>query len=258
MSKWAWCMVNDDDKLATGWNKIGDYWYYFWSNGSLATGWTEINDQYFYLNENGQMQTGWIQLDGKWYYLEEQSNGNKGVMYKNGTYTINGKLYTFNEDGSANETSLVSDALIDFVKSFEGFSATPYQDEVGVWTLGYGMTGNEIEGIESVTESEATQMLKDWINKKYAPVIKTDLDSKNITLTQNEFDALVSFAYNVGTAGVLGSTLYKNVVAGVKDSATITANFRAWSYAGGKLYQGLYRRRTDEANIFLNGDYTAN
>jgi len=121
------------------------------------------------------------------------------------------------------------------------------------------MTGDEIEGIESVTEEQATCMLKEWINNKYAPVIKTDLDSKGVTLNQNEFDALVSFAYNCGTGALLSqSTLYKNVVTGVSYSDTIISNFQAWSNAGEQRLEGLYRRRTKEAAMFLNADYTEN
>ncbi|MDU5105002.1 MAG: hypothetical protein E6240_21655 [Clostridium butyricum] len=61
-----------------------------------------------------------------------------------------------------------------------------------------------------------------------------------------------------GTAGLLSSTLYKNVVAGIRDSNTITSNFQAWSNGGGKRIEGLYRRRTKEASMFLYGDYTGN
>jgi len=162
------------------------------------------------------------------------------------------------KDGHLLETSLVSDKLIDFIKSWEGFSATPYYDEVGVKILGYGMTGDEIDGIESITESEAAEMLKDLINKKYAPAIKADLDSKGVSLKQNEFDALVSFAYNCGIAGLLGSTLYQNVVWGVRDFNTIKFNFLAWCNGGGKIIEGLCGRRTKEAKMFLNEEYTGN
>ncbi len=57
---------------------------------------------------------------------------------------------------------------------------------------------------------------------------------------------------------ILGSTLYKNVCAGIRDKNTITSNFQAWSNCGGKRIEGLYRRRTKEAAMFLNGDYTGN
>lgn len=152
-------------------------------------------------------------------------------------------------------TKLVSKQCVDFVKSFEGFSATPYIDCVGVKTLGYGMTGKEIAGLTSVTEAQAAQMLEDLMNTQYATPIKSYLDSKGVKLNQNQFDALVSMAYNIGTAGLLGSTLMKNIVAGVRDVATITANFTAWSKGtvNGQLttIAGLLRRRQAEAKMFF-------
>jgi lysozyme len=238
--QWTWCLVDE-------------------STNNLMTGWQEVEGKWYYLNTNGTLFTGWLQDKGKWYYLLKESRPDegkyKGEMLCSCSQTIDGKDYTFNSNGELEE-SLVSDAIVDVIKYYEGFSATPYYDEVGVKTLGYGMTGEEIEGIASVTEEEATQMLKDWIDKKYAPVIKADLDNKGIGLTQNQFDALVCMAYNVGTGGVLGSTLYKNICAGVRDSDTILANFTAWSKAGGRTLLGLYRRRRTEANIFLTGNYS--
>ena len=149
---------------------------------------------------------------------------------------------------------LVSKECVDFVKRFEGFYPTIYFDIVGVKTLGYGMTGKEIEGLKTVTETQASEMLEDLLNNKYALPIKNSLDARRFTLKQNEFDALVSMAYNIGVNGLLGSTLYKNVTAGIKDKATITASFQAWSNAGGKKVEGLYRRRTEEAEMFLKAD----
>lgn len=235
MSQWKWCLVDENtNNLLTGWQKVEEKWYY--------------------LNANGTMLEGcWLQYKNKWYYLMPKS----GVMISDCTLTIEGKEYKFDSNGALIE-SLVSDACIDFIKSWEGYFRTSYIDCVGVKTLGYGMTGYEIEGITEVTEEEATSMLRDWINNKYAPVIKADLDSRGVTLKQHEFDALVSFAYNCGTGGLLGSTLYKNIVAGIRDSATITVNFQAWSSGGGRRIEGLYRRRTKEAAMFLNSDYTGN
>ena len=150
--------------------------------------------------------------------------------------------------------NLVSKNCVEFVKRFEGFSATPYNDCVGVRTLGYGMTGAEIANLTYITEERASQMLEDWMNNNYAAPIKNDLDSKGVSLTQNQFDALVSMAYNIGVGGLLGSTLYKNVVAGVREQATITENFQRWSNAGGQRLEGLYRRRTEEAAMFFRND----
>lgn len=148
--------------------------------------------------------------------------------------------------------NLVSKNCVEFVKRFEGFSATPYNDCVGVRTLGYGMTGAEIANLTYVTEEQASQMLEDWMNNNYAAPIKNDLDSKGVSLTQNQFDSLVSMAYNIGVGSLLSSTLYKNVVAGVREQATITENFQRWSNAGGQKLEGLYRRRTEEAEMFFS------
>jgi len=263
MSRWKWCATDDNDKVIKGWYEDNSKWYHLDEvTGVMNTGWFQDKDnRWYYLDTDGAMKIGWLKDNNKWYYLETSSNGYMGSMYTNGTSTIDGKKYSFNSSGAWVEesNSLVSDTLINFIKSWEGFSATPYYDEVGVLTLGYGMTGEEIQELSSVTEVQATEMLRNWINNKYAPIIKFDLDSKGIVLNQNEFDALVSFAYNCGTDGLINqSTLYKNVVAGVRNSAIIISNFQAWSNGRGMRIEGLYRRRTKEAAIFLNADYTGN
>lgn len=275
----GWWYSEDGNTYYTEcWKQIKGYWYYFNNEGYAIDGdWIQYKNKWYYLEKDtcamaadkwiswkskwyrvgndGAMLKGWFQDDDtNWYYLDID----KGYTYTDCTILIDGKNYSFDNNGALKKTYLVSNSCIDFIKSWEGFSAVKYQDEVGVWTLGYGMTGEEIEGIENVTEEQATNMLRDWIESKYSPLIKQDLDSKGIELKQNEFDALVSMAYNVGTAGLLGSTLYKNVVAGVRDANTITANFQLWSNAGGKRLEGLYRRRTKEAAMFLNADYTGN
>ncbi len=259
MSNWKWCVENQDGTITKGWYEDNGKWYYLKDNGTMATGWIEDKDgRWYYLDESGAMKTGWLKNKDKWYYLNPISNGFKGEMYGNCTKIIDGKEYKFDCTGAWIKESLVSSKCIDFIKSWEGYFAKPYYDCVGVKTLGYGMTGKEIEGLDYVTEEQATSMLKELIENKYAPPIKKDLVSKGITLKQNEFDALVSFAYNCGTTGLLGSTLYKNIVAGIRDKNTITSNFQAWSNGGGKRIEGLYRRRTKETAMFLDGDYTGN
>ncbi len=262
MSQWKWCATDDSGKVIKGWyqDSKGTWYHLNEDNGTMDTGWFKDRDgRWYYLADSGAMQTGWIQLKGIWYYLEPNSNGYMGSCYVDCTVTIGEKEYTFDKDGHMLDKSLVSDKLVDFVKSFEGFYANKYYDCVGVLTQGYGMTGDEIANLpDTITEETASSMLKEFINSKYASIIKEDLESKNVTLNQNEFDALVSFAYNCGTGGLLGSTLYKNVVSGIRDSATITTDFQAWSNGGGQRIEGLYRRRTKEANMFLNADYTGN
>lgn len=147
--------------------------------------------------------------------------------------------------------SLVSEQCINFVKQFEGFCADVEPDCVGVPTLGYGMTGQEIAGLSHVTEEQATQLLRNHINNEYAAPLKNDLDSRGVHLNQNQFDALVSMAYNVGVDSVLGSTLYRNVCQGVRDVNTITQDFCMWDKAGGRTLEGLLRRRKSEAAMFF-------
>ena len=259
MSNWKWCVQGTNGKVIKGWYEDNGTWYYLNDEGVMQTGWIKNKDgRWYYLDESGAMQTGWLKDNGKWYYLEPNSTGYKGELYGNRTATIEGKSYTFDSTGAWIEDSLVSSKCIEFIKSWEGYFSKPYYDCVGVKTLGYGMTGKEIEGLDYVTEEQATSMLKDLIENKYAPPIKKDLDSKKVNLKQCEFDALISFAYNCGVVGLIGSTLYKNIVAGIRNKNTITSNFQAWSNGGGKRIEGLYRRRTKEAAMFLNADYSGN
>jgi lysozyme len=255
-----WYYYKDGAKLYSQWLQDNNKWYYLDKDGRMVIGWFQTatnSNTWFYAKDNGEMATGWLQLNSKWYYLEEQSNGQQGECYINCTATIDGKTYSFDNNGVWIE-SLVSNECIDFVKSYEGFSATKYDDGTGVITQGYGMIGEEIANLpDSISEELAASMLKDLINNNYAKVIKNDLDSKSIVLKQYEFDALVSMSYNIGTSGMLGSTLYTRICSGVRDSS-LESNFTAWSYGGGQVMQGLLNRRIEEYQMFINADYTRN
>lgn len=252
---------------SSDWKEIEGKWYCYVDGKPVKGEWVQDGEKrWYYLDgKDGHLCTGWFQtrFNNHWFYGYPESNPSqgiyKGMIVIDKTIDIDGKSYSFDKDGHwIEKTSLVSDKCIDFIKSWEGFYAEPYIDCVGVKTCGYGMTGKEIEGITHLTEKQASDMLKDLVNNKYADVIQKDLSSKGITLKQNEFDALVSFAYNCGVQGLLGSTLYKNVCSGVRNYDTILSNFTAWSNGGGRRIEGLYRRRTKEANMFNNADYTGN
>ena len=146
---------------------------------------------------------------------------------------------------------LVSDNGINFIKKWEGFFPTVYKDIVGVPTIGYGMTGKEIEGLTSVTEKQATDMLKQLVNNKYAPPISQYLTRNNVNINQNQFDAVISLAYNVGVSGVINSTLMRNIVNYKLDNSTISYSFLLWCKAGGKTVEGLLNRRKSEVNLFF-------
>jgi len=264
MSRWAWCLVKDDETLATGWNKIGDYWYYLDKNGVMVTGWYQdiTNSKYYYLDDNGRMQIGWIKDNEKWYYL-----GSDGAMYVSGSYTIDDKNYSFDSTGAMQETGL-SDNGAKFIGSWEGLYTTAYEDPYypgnqSWWTIGYGTTYAVTpsafpNGLASTcTEEQAVSWLKEEA-ANCVTSIKDALSSAGVTLTTNELDACISFAYNCGVSALLGSTFWKNVIAGVRDADTIIANLQAWSKANGITSTGLLKRRNSEAALFLNADYTGN
>lgn len=269
-NKWYY-LGADGAMICSTWKEINSKWYYFYSTGIMAAAcWIQDKNNWYYLGANGAMQTGWIQLNNKWYYLLETSNVSmreyKGAMVSNCTRIINGKEYIFNLDGSLEDnycSGTVSDDLVNFVKSYEGFSATAYYDGTGYTdaqlTIGYGTTKVSTpdafaNGTSSTcTEAEACVWLKQEINKM-AATIKDKLDANGVTLNQNQFDALCSFSYNCGTSALFNSTLWKNIISGVRDS-TLKDNFTVWSKAGGKTMQGLLNRRTEEYEMFANADY---
>jgi lysozyme len=266
---WKWCYEDENKNLLTGWNEIDQKWYYFNSNGTMETGWIKHNDNWYYLDpNNGDMKTGWIKDKGLWYYLETDSTSYKGAMICNCSRTIDNKTYSFNASGVMSE-SILSDKGADFIGSWEGLYLKAYYDPCygptvkKYWTIGYGTTYEaRPDAFPSGLDSTCTiEQARQWLieeGQAKAEAIKNDLDSKSVTLQQHELDALISFAYNVGSDAVLKSTLYKYIVSGVRDAATITNEFMKWQYANGVVYAGLTRRRKGEAALFLNSDYTGN
>lgn len=143
----------------------------------------------------------------------------------------------------------VSKKCIALVKEFEGLYLKAYRDEVGVWTIGYGITNSDksithvtIEKGLTITEKTADCWLKQVLNKKYLPkVMKYD---KKYKWNQNEIDALVSFAYNIGSIDGLTAN-------GTRSRKTIASKILEYNKAGGKVYNGLTRRRKAERALFL-------
>lgn len=263
--KTIWNLIKDDGALATGWYKVGDYWYYFDSNGTMKTGWfQDTNGKWYYLDDSGHMLTGWQKIDSKNYCLADD-----GSLYVSCT-TPDG--YIVDSKGIWQD-SLLSDSGAKFVGSWEvgtwdskaerAYEDPYYPGDQNWWTIGYGTTYAVTpsafpNGLDSIcTREQAIGWLKDE-TKNCAEIIKSALANTSITLSQNEMDACISFAYNCGTSALLSSTFWKNVVAGIKDSATITANLQAWSKANGQTSPGLLKRRNSEAALFLNADYTGN
>ena len=144
----------------------------------------------------------------------------------------------------------ISENGVLLIKQFEGFSPTPYLDSTGIPTIGYGtiiytngtrVTMNDFP----ITEEQATQYLANNIDKKTANINEMLM----VTVNQNQFDSLASFAYNLGIVALHGSTLLRLVNQGNFDGAA--EEFPKWDHAGGHAILGLTRRRAAEQQLFL-------
>lgn len=134
------------------------------------------------------------------------------------------------------------------IKEFEGCKLSAYRDIVGVWTIGYGHTGDDVRPGMSISQEQADALLaKDVSNTSHhvSLLLKADLND-------NQFSALVCFAYNLGCAALARSTLLKKVNG--LDAEGAAEEFLKWSNAGGKPVAGLLRRRQAERALFLSAD----
>tara|TARA_B100000214_G_C23925590_1_gene608204 strand:- start:898 stop:1368 length:471 start_codon:yes stop_codon:yes gene_type:complete len=132
---------------------------------------------------------------------------------------------------------------IDLIKHFEGCELNAYKCPAGVWTIGYGHIKGVSEGM-SITQEQAEQMLLDEL-KEYENYIN---ELVTVSLSQNQFDALVSWVYNLGPANLQSSTLLKVLNSG--DYSGVPAQIERWNKAGGKVLEGLIRRREAESALF--------
>jgi lysozyme len=133
------------------------------------------------------------------------------------------------------------------IKQFEGFSLKAYLDPVQIPTIGYGtiaIHGRPVKMGMVITEAQASEYLLADLQKFEDAVNQ----AVNVPLTQEQFDALVSFTYNLGPGNLRASTLLKMINAGRLEEAQ--PQFLRWNRAGGKVFKGLTRRRLAEAALF--------
>jgi len=133
---------------------------------------------------------------------------------------------------------------IELIKHFEGCELEAYKCPAGVWTIGYGHIKGVKEGM-TITESQAEEMLKSELNE-YEGYINNLVTAE---LNQNQFDAMVSWVYNLGGGNLKASTLLKVLNSGDYDG--VPAQMMRWNKAGGKVLEGLTRRRQAEADLFV-------
>ena len=145
----------------------------------------------------------------------------------------------------------VSDDCIKMIKHHEGVRLKPYKDPIGLWTVGVGhLIGDgktlPIEWFRTFTMDEVDELLKKDLQRFERGVLRLCPNH----LTQSRFDALVSFAFNVGLGNLQASTLRQKHNRG--DVFGVAREFLRWNKAGGKVFRGLTIRRQDESNLYLS------
>lgn len=138
-----------------------------------------------------------------------------------------------------------SNKCYDLIKKYEGLKLDAYLCPAGIWTIGYGSTGKDITKGLKWTKQQAEERLKADVDKFAFGVEKY----VTVPLTQNQFDALVCFAYNVGLGNFGSSTLLKLLNKGNYQAAA--DQLPRWNKAGGKVLQGLTTRRNEERSLFM-------
>lgn len=133
---------------------------------------------------------------------------------------------------------------IAFIKSFESLSLKAYVCPAGVRTIGWGHTMNVKPG-DVCTVEQASKWLKEDLKPAEAAV-----NAMGVSLSQDQFDSLVSFTFNCGVSAFEKSTLRKKVMSNSKDES-IRQEFKKWKFANGKVLKGLARRRQMEAEMYF-------
>lgn len=139
------------------------------------------------------------------------------------------------------------------IKRYEGLRLEAYQDVAGVWTIGYGTTwliNRPVCAQDKCTKDEA----ESWLYEHMLNTARAIQKVIKVEITENEFNALVSFAYNIGTGAFKNSTLLK-LLNDRAPERIVALEFHKWNKAGGKVVNGLVARRADEANLFLQVDF---
>ena len=129
-----------------------------------------------------------------------------------------------------------SEECINAIKGFETLELKAYKCPAGVLTIGYGHTRGVKEG-QVITEAQADVLLKGDVL-----LVEKSINDLGLTLTQGQFDALVSFCFNLGRTKLLNSTLFVKILDHAPDDE-IATQFRRWVYGGGKKLNGLVKRR---------------
>lgn len=138
----------------------------------------------------------------------------------------------------------LTDSTLQTIIDFENFSPVPYRD-AGGWSIGYGYFMGTVPTIQNITRADAYNLLRDKATEA-GNMVKRTIGQP---MTQNQFDALTSLAYNIGVNGFAGSTVARLFNAGDVQGAADA--FRLWNRSQGAVSQNLVNRRESERALFL-------
>ncbi|MDH0030300.1 MULTISPECIES: lysozyme [unclassified Acinetobacter] len=190
----------------------------------------------------------WLRAMSGGKLAQEQVDAGDAIIALNGLSTF-AKLIGFKLDSTVTGQRDISENGFSIIREFEGFRSQAYLDTGGVWTIGYGTikypNGTRVKKGDTCTQAQAELWLKNdcaWVDSCLDKYV-------TITISQNQFDALASFVYNIGETAFVKSTMLKALNAG--NFAGTAMQFDRWVYDNGKCIQGLVNRREKEKTLFL-------
>lgn len=183
-------------------------------------------------------------LSGLWSLLTSALNSRKGQ----GSGSALPSSPSGSSPASFTSPRSISETGLTVLKHYEGCELKAYRDSVGVLTIGFGDTENVTEGMV-ITREEAEDRLERRLDRDFEPGVRAAISA---SIRQEQFDAMVCLAYNIGVGAFAKSTLVKLFNAG--DIQLAADQFLRWDKAGGKSLKGLRRRRAAERALFLGAN----
>ena len=169
-----------------------------------------------------------------------------------------GCICTMAPSVSAASTMKASEDCVSFIKKLEGFSKYPYYD-YGQWTVGYGTACPSEDRARydqvGITEAEADALLREYV-AEFEEDLNKFVSSNSLKLKQCQFDALLSFTYNLGPNWMNNSSSFRSAVLKQKTGNDFIFAIGRWCTADGEVLTHLIKRRLAEANMYLNGAYS--
>jgi lysozyme len=152
----------------------------------------------------------------------------------------------FNGEEDVTDIAKIAQPGLDLIKSFEGWRATSYLCPAGVWTIGWGSTGPHVKPGMTITQERGEALLRADLGRFEAAVTRL----VTVNVSQAQYDAMVSLAFNIGIAAFGRSSVLRHVNARSFDAAAKA--FALWNKGGGRVLSGLVRRRAAESALFAS------